>query len=69
MALTPSHRLADALLGDDGPLETFVRARRADGKSWRLIARDLFDATEGGVDVTVQTLCTWFAEPAEQAAS
>lgn len=63
---TPTHRLADHLLGDRGPLEDFVRSRRADGRSWRLIARDLYEATDRGVDLTYQTLWTWFPDSAEE---
>lgn len=60
---TPSHRLADVLLGDDGPLETFVRSRRADGIAWRLIARDVYEATDKQVDLTYETLRSWFPDP------
>lgn len=57
-------RLLDLVLGDDGPLEAFVRSRRADGRAWRLIARDLYEST--GEDVTYETLRTWFPdEPVE----
>lgn len=61
---TPSHRLADHLLGGDGPLESFVRTRRSDGRAWRLIARDLYDATDQQVDVTYETLRAWFPDVA-----
>ena len=57
---TPTHRLADLLLGDDGPLETFVRSRRP--RSWRLIARDLYEATN--LDLTYETLRSWFPDEA-----
>jgi hypothetical protein len=63
---TPNHRLADILLGDDGPLENFVRTRRATGRAWRLIARDLYEATD--LDLTYETLRSWFPDaPAESA--
>lgn len=62
-ARTSNHLLADVLLGDEqGPLERFVTDRRGEGRSWRLIARDLFDATEGKVDVTFETLRSWFPD-------
>lgn len=64
MQPTPLHRLADELLGDDGPLTDFVAARRATDRSWRLIARDLFDSTDGKVDVTAESLRTWCSQPA-----
>lgn len=53
-----TQRLADTLL--DGQLEEFVRSRRAKGRSWRLISRDLYEAT--GVDVSYETLRVWFPE-------
>lgn len=59
---TPSARLADVLLGDAGPLEAFVRTRRQAGRSWRLITRDLYDATDGQVDVVHETLRTWYPD-------
>jgi len=57
---SPLRRLADTLL-EEG-LTAFVESRRADGMSWRLIARDLREQTDCSVDVTEQTLRTWFAE-------
>ncbi len=67
---TPNHRLADLLLASEGPLEAFVRSRRELDRSWRLIARDLYETTGGQVDLTYETLRGWFAdqpEPTEQA--
>lgn len=55
---SPSARLADHLL-DEG-LDEFVTNRRTSGRSWRLIARDLLEAT--GVDVTYETLRSWYPE-------
>lgn len=57
---TPTRRLADLLL-EDG-LEAFVRERRAKGRSWRLISRDIWEATGGELDVTYETLRSWFPE-------
>lgn len=65
---TPVQRLATILLGDEGPLEPWVRSRRGQGLSWRTIARQLYDATNGEIDVAVETLRGWFPDP-EQAAS
>jgi hypothetical protein len=31
------------------------------GRSWRLIARDLHEDTGGQIDVTAETLRSWFA--------
>lgn len=55
---TDRRRLLDLLLGEAGPLDEFVRSRREAGRSWRLVARDLYDAT--GEDVTYETLRSWF---------
>lgn len=64
---TPTERLADVLLGEAGPLDRFVRRRREAGRSWRLVARDLYEATNGEVDVTYQTLRTWFPDDVDGA--
>lgn len=67
---TPTHRLADLLLGDAGPLERFVRERRDSStpkRSWRLVARDLLEATNHGVDLTGETLRGWFADDLKKA--
>ena len=66
---TPSHHLCDVLLGDDGPLETFVRTRRDDGRAWRLVARDLYEATDHKIDLTYETLRSWFPDAPTEAAS
>lgn len=57
---SPTRRLAELTLGSD--LEEFVRSRRADKRPWRFIARDLYDATDGQVDVTYETLRSWFPD-------
>lgn len=62
---TPTHKLADLLLGDDGPLERFVKERRAAGISWRFLVRELADATGGEIDLTYETLRSWFPEAVE----
>jgi hypothetical protein len=59
MQRTPTQRLADALL--TGSLDAFVAARRP-GKSWRVIAIELRDATSNDVDVTPQALSKWYAD-------
>lgn len=68
-APTPNRRLADLLLGDDGPLEEFVRTRRAEGVAWRIIARDLYEATDRELDLTYETLRSWFPDEPVEAAS
>lgn len=55
-ARTPTFRLIDHIL--EGRLEEFVTTRRDAGRSWRLIARDVREAT--GVDVTFETVRGWF---------
>lgn len=67
MAPTPTAQLADILLGDDGPLEQFVRNKRAERRSWRLISRDLYEATDHHVDVTHETLRSWYPDDVELA--
>lgn len=67
MAETPTRRLADLLL--KGTLDEFVTSRRATGRSWRLIARDLREATDGQLDVTYETLRSWFPQESPTKAS
>lgn len=70
MQRTATHHLADLLLGEAGPLERFVRERR-DGspkRAWRLIERDLYEATGQQIDLTYESLRSWFPDP-ERAAS
>lgn len=57
IATTPTQRLASLLLGRD--VNEFIAERRAAGRPWRYVARDLYDATEGQVDVTYETLRQW----------
>lgn len=57
---TPTALLAEALLGC--PITEWITARRRAGRSWRFVARDLADATDGQIDVTVQTLQNWMRE-------
>lgn len=66
MAPTPTQRILDIAVGGEG-LEHFVRSRRAADRSWRLIARDLYELT--GEDVTYETLRSWFPEEPTEAAS
>lgn len=62
---TPTQRLAENILRQ--PLADFVSTRRP--RSWRLIARDLYEHTSGEIDVTPETLRSWYgtAELAETA--
>lgn len=59
---TANQRLANVLLGQD--VRDFIAERRTAGRAWRLIARDLYEATDRQVDVTHETLRSWFGEAA-----
>jgi hypothetical protein len=65
MAQTPAQRLAEQIL--EQPVLTWIDAQRAEGLSWRLVARKLLHATAGQVDVAPETVRAWSAE-AEQVA-
>lgn len=53
----PRQRLADLLLGR--PVLEFINERRADDVSYRRIATDLRDATDGEIDVSDVTVRAW----------
>jgi hypothetical protein len=57
---TAKQRLADLVLGR--PLAEFVAERRADNRAWRLISRDLADATDGAIEITGESLRSWFCD-------
>lgn len=57
---TPKYLLADVLL--DGKLREFVETRRRAGLAWRHIASQLFTETAHKVDVTSETLRSWFPD-------
>jgi hypothetical protein len=57
--MTATQRLADHMLG--GKLAEYVTTRRAKGDSWRRISLDLRD--DIGLDVTYETLRSWYPEP------
>lgn len=59
---TPTQRLASVLIGRD--VREFVTERRRAGRPWRFIARDLYDATDGQIDVTHETIRHWYDEDA-----
>lgn len=56
---TATQRLADLLLGQ--PVMEWVDERRAKGLSWRKVAIELRDRTEGEIDVAPATLIAWDA--------
>lgn len=63
--LTPSQKLAGMLLGR--PVKDYIRERRDLGRSWRLVARDLYDATNGQIDITYQAAKNWAADDRDAA--
>ena len=59
---TPLYLLAEERLGE--PLANFVLQRRPD-LAWRRIAMEIYERT--GVDITYETLRTWFLPTPERA--
>lgn len=61
MQMTAHQKTADALLRSvhGKSLTDFIQTRRDDGQSYRQITRDLYEATGGGVDVTLETVRDW----------
>jgi hypothetical protein len=57
MELTSTQKLAGIILGR--PVEDWIDDRRTAGRSWRLIARDLYEATNGQVDITHEAVRRW----------
>ncbi len=55
-------KLASILLGQD--VREWIAGRRNDGRSWRLISRDLYEATNKQVDVTHEAIRSWAVEDA-----
>ena len=55
-------KLASILLGQD--VREWINPRRDDGRSWRLISRDLYEATNRQVDVTHEAIRSWVVEDA-----
>lgn len=64
---TPTRRLADLLV--PGGIDSFVADRRAGGRAWRLISRDIWEATGGELDITYETLRAWFPDDFAREAS
>jgi len=60
MELTPNQKLAGMLLGK--PVKDYIQERRDAGRSWRLVARDLYEATNGQIDITYQAAKNWAAD-------
>lgn len=66
MNASPVFTLTKHLLGQD-PRE-WIASKREQGRSWRLVARDLWNATDHEVDVTTQTLQNWMRQNGDEAA-
>ena len=62
MTATPNMKLASILLGQD--VREWIGQRRSDGRSWRLISRDLYEATNKQVNVTHEAVRSWVTEDA-----
>lgn len=60
MAPTPKQQLASVLLGEN--LDSYVATRRSTGRTWRLIARDIYEATNGQVDISHESLRGWYPD-------
>jgi len=58
--LTPNQKLAGMILGK--PVKHYIADRRAAGRSWRLIARDLYEATNGQIDITGEAARLWASD-------
>ena len=57
---SPTYRLADHLL--DGRLSELVARRRREGRSWRWIAHEIWELTNGQVTPSDVTLRSWFPD-------
>lgn len=66
-AETTKQQLASLLLGR--PVAPWALERRAAGVTWRQIATELREATDGKIDVPPQTLINWTARVQDRVAS
>jgi hypothetical protein len=55
---TPTYHLANVLL--NGDFAQWVVERRKAGRSWRRIALELYEVSDQRIDVTHETLRSWF---------
>ena len=55
-------RLADRVLEAEGGVAQLIRDMRANDTSWRRIALEIRDKTDGDVDVTGETVRRWAEE-------
>lgn len=59
---TPTQVLASLLIGQ--PIGDWITAKRAEGVTWRQMARDLREATDDQIDITGEALRLWHEEVA-----
>lgn len=62
MTQTTTQRLASLLLGQ--PVDQWVRDRREAGDSWRRIAMQLHEITDGQVSLTGEAIRLWVKDAA-----
>jgi len=63
--MSDKRKLTDTLLG--GQLDDLILTGRRDGKSWELIAREIWLRTERAISITGQTVANWAADLKEPA--
>jgi hypothetical protein len=57
----PNAAIASRILGQN--VTAWINERRAAGRTWRAIQRELVDATDGIIDVVHETVRTWAKIP------
>ena len=60
--MTTTQRLAELLLGQS--VESWIAAKRDAGRSWRQIADDLTEQTNGQVTVSHEAIRLWMSDAA-----
>jgi len=60
--MTPTKRLAELLLGQS--VESWIATKRDAGRSWRQIADDLSEQTNGQVTVSHEAVRLWMSDAA-----
>ena len=57
--VTPAQLLATLLIGED--ISVWIRRRRDQGATWKIITRDIYEKTDHQLDLTQKTVQTWAA--------
>ena len=60
--MTPTQRLAGMILGE--PVAAWIARQRSAGKSWRAVAADLRERTNGQIDISYEAVRRWAEEDA-----